>query len=242
MGALHPTSAARPARPHATTASVQTGGGRRRAARGVTPDTGVCKQVPSSRHDRELTLPRTPTAPSALTGTQGGRPHREPAAPPRAAPPGPHAPGARRLVPPPPWPPLALRTSPAASPTRRHPLTTAGGWRRIQTGRFGAANKEYDPGAAGDEPLPAAVEAASVAMLPHSRAQLPRARPAAPGRPSARPRLGWPLPCPARAVGPGASRLPIGCTSARGRGGRERAVAGVQGRKSGTRPASFVTS
>lgn len=113
MGALHPTSAARPARPHAATASVQTRGGPRRAARGVTPDTWVCKQVPSSRDDRELTLPRTPTAPSALTGTRGGRPHREPAATPRAAPPGPHAPGAPRLVPPPPWPPLALCTSAA---------------------------------------------------------------------------------------------------------------------------------
>lgn len=242
MGALHPTSAARPARPHAATASVQTRGAPRRAARGVTPDTGVCKQVPSSRDDGELTLPRTSTAPSVLTETQGGRPHREPAASPRDAPLGPHAPGAPSLVPPPPWPPLALRTSAAASPTRRHPLTTLGGWRRIQTGRFGAGNREYDPGAAGDEPLLPAVEAAAVAILPHSRVQFPPARPSAPGRPTPRPSLGWPPPCPARALGPGASRLPIGCTSAKGRGGRERAVARVQGRKSGTRPASFVTS
>lgn len=124
LGAGHPRSAARPAQPHAATAGVQTRGGPRRAAVGVTPDTWVCTQGPSNRDDGELTLRGSPQRPQR---TQRGRPLSAPAASPRAAP---TARGHLALRG---WSlPCPSRCSPSVSPrlprpTRRYPLTTLGG-------------------------------------------------------------------------------------------------------------------
>lgn len=239
MGALHPTSAARPARPHATTASVQTAGGRRRAARGVTPDTWVCKQVPSSRDDRELTLPRTPTAPSALTGTQGSRPTASTRRPPELR--------LRAHT------HLALRGSSLLRPGRRSPSAR----RRLPLPRAGTPSQLWEGGGGfrqgGSAPGTKSTIPARQGMsrffplwrqprwqcFHTGRRNSPERGPQPPADPRRVPALVGHYPAPPARSGLGlrASRL-----AAHRRGGGEEESGRWPGRKSETRPASFVTS